>query len=273
MGCVNYIITQWKPILLIDSIENLSSSSESFLVDFLVQHGGQSVTVLGSAKEIALSAFVRDQGISKHHRVAFVKPDADLDTSTTFRAEQAVSSDRALELGSIITNAFNTESRRFNYLKFEERFYVTPSDLVSRKLPFNFCILGHMRMREDYPRLIRTDYDCALIIKVTDEPVADASLLTAMNEGAYKILIDGISPGRGIRFEPWDSFVFLAAPGISEAIVQGYQHLPYRNLFVLLPGGRFLNLSPHKWMDHILNKAARRWAEREGRGLPAGSAG
>ena len=262
---------QWKPILLIDSIENLSSSSKHFLVQFLVRHGEQSVTVLSGGEEIALSAFVRDQGISKDHGVAFVKQDADLDTRTTFREDQAVSSHRALELGSIITNAFNTESRRFNYLKFEERFYVAPSDCVSRVLPFDFCILGHLRMREDYPTLIRTDYDCALIIKVADEPVADSSLLTAINEGAYKILIDGISPGRGSRFEPWDSFVFLAAPGISEAIVQGYQHLPYRNLFVLLPDGSFRNLSPHKWMDHILNKAARRWAKREGRGLPAGS--
>ncbi len=120
-------------------------------------------------------------------------------------------------------------------------------------------------MRDDYPRLIRTDYDCAVIIKVLDGPVTDMSTLSTVTETAHRILIEGIPTKRGIRFEPWDSFIFLAAPGVSKFILDEYEHLPYRNMFILLPDSTFQNLSPHKWMNDILNNISHRWSELMGR--------
>ena len=58
--------------------------------------------------------------------------------------------------------------------------------------------------------------------------------------------------------------MFLAVPGISKVILDKYEHLPYRNLFILLPDGIFYNLSAHKWVNHILNNISRRWMALRG---------
>lgn len=127
-------------------------------------------------------------------------------------------------------------------------------------------------MREDYPRLIRTDYNCAVIIKVLNDPVTDMSTVSTLTNAASRILINGVSTKKCVRFDPWDSFIFLATPRISKVILDKYEHLPYRNLFILLPDGIFHNLSPHNWMNHILNNISQRWSALKRRqrktGLP-----
>ena len=253
---------QWKPILIIDSVERLSNSSERFLIDFLHRHGEGSVTVLAGPSQSGLGSFVRGQGISKHLRTAFIIPNVedDLETKADGESPLEIPGD-VFELGSFIVNAFATESMKFNYLKFDVWHQLGRSDFADRDLNFDLCILGHLRMREDYPRLIRTDYNCAIIIKVLDDPVTDMSTVSSLTQTAYRVLMDGVSTTRGVRFEPWDSFLFLATPGVSEVILDRYEHLPYRNLFILLPNGTFHDLSPHKWMNHILNNISRRWSE------------
>jgi len=117
--------------------------------------------------------------------------------------------------------------------------------------------------------LIRTDYNCVVIIKILEDPITDMSTVDTLTGAAYKVLMNGVSTTTGIRFEPWDSFIFLVAPGVSKVILDGYEHLPYRNLFIVLLDGTFHNLSPHKWMDHILNNISRRWSTlRKQQGKP-----
>lgn len=257
---------QWLPILIIDSIERLSKSSERFLIDFIEKYGERSVTVLGGPSESSLAGFVRNQGIGKHLPVAFIIQNGGdyLDSETNGERPQVIPDD-VFELGSFIVNAFATESRKFNYLKLDVWDQFGLSDFDDSDKSFDLCILGHLRMREDYPRLIRTDYDCAVIIKVLDGPITDMLTLSTPTEAAYRVLIDGIPTTRGIRFEPWESFIFLAASGVSKFILDEYEHLPYRNLFILLPDATFQNLSPHKWMNHILNNISCRWSELMGR--------
>lgn len=252
---------QWKPILIIDCIEKLSNSSKGFLVDFLQRHGQESVTVLSGPNESKLSGFVHTQGIDKYLQTAFIiNDDEDELERKTDRESTLEVPANAFELGSFIVNAFATESNKFNYLKLDVWDQLGRSCLVSDDLDFDLCFLGHLRMREDYPRLLRTDYDCTVAIKVLEDAITDISTVNAFAEGAYRILVDGISTSTGVRFEPWDSFIFLATPQVSEVILETYQHLPYRNVFILLHDGTFHNLSPHKWMDHILSNISRKWS-------------
>lgn len=251
----------WKTTLIIDSVEKLSTSSESFLIDFLDRHGEGSMTVLGGPSESMLGSFIRDQGISKHLESAFIIPEVK-DEQTCKDNEGSTPSIPVdvFELSGFVVNAFATESIKFNYLKFDVWHQLGRSDFADNDLNFDLCLLGHLRMREDYPRLIRTDYDCAVIIKVLDDPVTNMSTVSTLTNAASRILINGVSTMKCVRFDPWDSFIFLATPSISKVILDKYEHLPYRNLFILLPDGIFHNLSPHKWMDHILNNISQRWS-------------
>lgn len=252
----------WKPIIIIDSIEKLSNSSERFLIDFLHKHGESSVTILGGESEAVLGGFVRDQGISRQLQTAFIIPNDshNMESNTDSEIALEIPSD-VFKIGSFIINAFAIESKKFNYLKFDVWHQLGRSDFVTYNLDFDLLILGHLRMRDDYPRLIRTDYNCAVIIRVLEHPITDISHIHNFTEAAYRILMDGVSTPRGIRFEPWDSFIFLAAPEVAKFVLDRYEHLPYRNLFILLPDGTFYNLSPHKWMNHVLNNISRRWLE------------
>ena len=260
---------QWKPILIIDSVERLSNSSERFLIDFLERHGKRNVTILGGSSESVLSNYVRNQGINKHFKATFIIPNAKDDLESKAERGPVEISGEVFELGSFVVNAFATESMKFNYLKFDVWHQLGRSDFADSDLNFDLCMFGHLRMREDYPRLIRTDYNCVVIIKILEDPITDMSTVDTLTGAAYKVLMNGVSTTTGIRFEPWDSFIFLVAPGVSKVILDGYEHLPYRNLFIVLLDGTFHNLSPHKWMDHILNNISRRWSTlRKQQGKP-----
>lgn len=185
----------WRTILIIDSVEKLSNSSESFLIDFLDKHGEGSMTVLGGPSESALCSFIRDQGISKQLESAFIIPEVKDEQTYKYNEGSTPSIPvDVFELSAFVVNAFATESIKFNYLKFD------------------LCLLGHLRMREDYPRLIRTDYNCAVIIKVLDDPVTNMSTVSTLTNAASRILINGVSTMKCVRFDPWDSFIFLATP-------------------------------------------------------------
>ena len=57
--------TDLKPILIINSVKNLSNSSKSFLIEFLNIQGRQGITIIGGSNEKLLQEFVESQGISK----------------------------------------------------------------------------------------------------------------------------------------------------------------------------------------------------------------
>lgn len=251
---------EWTPILILESVEKLSTMCESFLLRFLDRYGHRSVTVLAGLSEPALESFVHDQGIARHFKAAFVTCDVDDKSGSEANAESMSGVQRdVLDLTSCIVESFAIESVKFNYLKFDVWEQIGSRDWEGSDPGFDLCLLGHLGMREDYPRLIRTDYDCAILVKVLDEPITEASPVRNLVESAHRMLIDGVSHNRCGNFEPWDAFLFLAAPGISKTILDGYEHLPYRNLFVLLPDATFHNLSPHAWMGHVLNTISQKW--------------
>ncbi len=45
-------------------------------------------------------------------------------------------------------------------------------------------------MRQDFPELNRTDYDCALIIKILNNPITDMAPFQVISDQALKILMN-----------------------------------------------------------------------------------
>ncbi|MGQ9626384.1 MAG: hypothetical protein ACUVV0_05700, partial [Anaerolineae bacterium] len=156
-----------------------------------------------------------------------------------------------------IINAFSIESRRFNYLRFKIYAHSPGQELPTTEFIFDACIMGHLMMREDYPKLIRTNYDCAVLIKILSEPIVSSDILYAAASAAYDLLLTGIELKTGEYFEPWDTYIFLIAPSFSDEVVHSYKHQGYRNIFIILKDGSFHNTSPHSWMNIILNNIAR----------------
>lgn len=252
---------EWRPVLILESIEELSNLCKSFLLYFLDRYGLRSITILGGSTQEGLESFVRDQGITRHFRAAFVTCDVEDDKGNRANTKPVAEIRRdAVDLAACIVDAFAIASRKFNYLKLDVWQQLGSDDLEGGNLDFDLCLLGHLRMREDYPRLIRTDYDCAILVKVLDDPLTQLEPVKRVVESAHRMLIHGSSYGKSCSFDPWDTFVFLAAPGISMTVLDGYQHLPYRNLFVVLSDGTFHNLSPHEWMGNVLNSISLRWS-------------
>jgi len=252
--------TDLKPILIINSVENLSNSSKSFLIEFLNIQGRQGITIIGGSNEKSLQEFVESQGISKYFRVSLItsEPEEIYEREENDFGFNEHDSD-VMQLASVIKNAFASEALKFNYLKFEVIHQLKTTDFQDNGFNFDLCLLGHLRMRQDFPELIRTDYDCALIIKILNNPITDMASLQVISDQALKILMNGVTAKSGRRFEPWDSFLFLATPDIDQAVIDEYQHKGYRNIFIILKDQSFINLSPHEWMSHILNNIAVRW--------------
>ena len=191
--------------MIFDSLEKLSNSSERFLIDFLGRHGEGSQTVLDGPSESELSTFVRDQGISKHLGAAFIIPDVEDDHARRDNEESPleIPVDVFFRLSSFVVNVlFAVESIKFNYLKFDVWHQLGRSAFADNDLNFDLCLLVHLRMRKDYPRLVRTDNNCAVIIKVLDDPVTNMSSIGTFTNTASRISIDGVSTISGVRFDP-----------------------------------------------------------------------
>lgn len=156
-----------------------------------------------------------------------------------------------------ILAAFAEAPQHFRYFKFKRE----SEEFEGKQLPglakdkFDLAIFGHLQMRHDNPNTIRTNYDCVVLVRVLSEPVRDKGILLDFCYGAADI--EGGVKGTSRKFEPWDTFLFIYAPILSESIRSSYTHQPYRNLFLLFQDGKFWNSSPHKWMDSILSDTSR----------------
>ena len=251
---------QWKTLLVISSIEEYSRAAKRFTIKFLLED--RTSAILGGLSEESLECFVDDLGLSDPGSVflstPYLIPDDVMTEAEAMGQQDRAISEEVSEVVTAIVNAFAIESRRFNFLKFETHKQLPGSDLPTTRSSFDACIIGHLKMRQDYPELIRTNYDCAILVKVLHDPISSSDELIRIADLAYEILVDGIVTDTGERFDPWDTYIFLVSLEISHSVVGSYKHLGYRNISILLKDGTFRNLTPHPWLVVILASIARR---------------
>jgi len=251
---------QWKTLLVISSIEEYSRAARNFAVRFLRQD--RTFAILGGESEESLERFVDKVGLSDP-RSGFlpipylILPDDVMTEAEAMGQQDGAISEEVSEVVTAIVNAFATESRRFPFLKFETHRQLAGSDIPTTRF-FDSCIIGHLKMRQDYPKLIRTNYECAILVKIIHDPISSSDELIRIADLAYEILVDGIVTDTGERFDPWDTYIFIVTPEISDSVVGSYKHLGYRNISILLKDGTFRNLTPHPWLNVILASIARR---------------
>ena len=251
---------QWKTLLAISSVEEYSRAARLFTTKFLRQD--RTFAILGGPNEESLKCFVDDLGLSDPRSgflpTPYLIPDDVMMETEAMGQQDGAISEEVSEVVTAIVNAFATESRRFSFLKFETHRQLLGSDLATMRSSFDTCIIGHLKMRQDYPKLIRTNYNCAILVKVLHHPISSSDELIRIADLAYEILFDGIVTDTGERFDPWDAYIFLVSPEISDSVVGSYKHLDYRNISIFLKDGTFRNLTPHPWLDVILASIARR---------------
>lgn len=170
--------------------------------------------------------------------------------------------------------------QRTRLKEFEFRLYseVATKDLAKQRLPFDLVLNGLLKVRSDRPR-IRSYGEVSLLIRVVLPEVLSFSHIEQVVLGARTALSAGIKVTDNVRHDPWDTFVFLAGThfdielagdskhkGKERIFVIGgenYRHTDYINLFLLAVEGepRFLNMSPHAWMDPVLEAITFRWPQ------------
>lgn len=245
--CLNQLEQKnWKLILLFSSINELSENAQQFIIKFL-ERNKNSILLFGGIDQISLYKFLNKAGIPDFYNVSCIG----------FNKDKKKENKEVSSIAEVIYNAFSKSFQHFNYLKFELH-----AELEGKNLPglaankFDVCLLGHLQMRHDYPaNPIRNNYDCAFLIKVFKHSVESKQIITDLCDAAFESM-QGMEIEKDRWFEPWDTFLFLFTPSVSDAILKSYRHQPYRNVFLLLPNGKFKNLSPHKWMDVVLNEVS-----------------
>lgn len=234
-----------KLVLLISSVEGFSKTASRFLTKFLGDYPS-SVLLLGGSKP-SLSTFLEETGISDYYDFSYLNAGE--------REEKE--DEKVMYVAKAVLDAFSRAHQHFRYFKFEQHGQVEakllPGLAASR---FKLAILAHLQMRHDHPaKLICTNYDCAILISILKKPVESEKALLDLCHAAYDIR-EGIQSEKDNWFEPWDTYIFVLVPSVSDFALESYRHLDYRNVFLLLPDGTFQNLSPHKWMDGILKEVS-----------------
>ncbi len=96
--------------------------------------------------------------------------------------------------------------------------------------------------------------------------------------GAETALSLGVKVTSNVTHDPWDTFVFLAGTRLDVELAEEserpherkfaigrepFTHTDYVNLFLLAEEGerRFFNVSPHEWMDPVLEAISFRWPQ------------
>ena len=237
--CLNHLAqTEWKLILIFTSIQGFSETAQQFAIKFLEGYKG-TILLFGGPDRGSLSSVLTETGISDYYPCCYldIKP-----SKINSRGEK-------MTIAEAILSSLAKAPQYFRYFKFELQAQVEGKDLPGRAArKFDLAVLGHLEMRDDYPKRICTNYDCAILIAQLKEPVERAAVLYDLCNAAYE-LREGMNIEGGRRFEPWDTYLFLRVPSVLDSVVESYEHQGYMNVFLLLPDGRYHNLSPHKWMD------------------------
>ena len=252
--CLNQLERKgWKLILLVSSIQGFSETAQQFIIKFLESYKS-SILLFGGLERLSLSKFLEETGISDFYSFCYLD----------FEEYKEKGDEEAMIIAEAIVNAFSKAPQYFRYFKFEQQ-----AQIEGKLLPglaahkFDLAILGHLQMRHDYPpRPICTNYDCVILISLLKESVEYEEILLDLCHAAYEIR-EGIEIERGRWFEPWDTYLFLSVPSVSDSVLKSYRHQPYRNVFLLLRDGTFRNLSPHKWMDGAVLKEISKWIHRK----------
>ena len=244
---------EWKLILIFTSIQGFSETAQQFAIKFLDRYTG-SILLFGGPDRDSLSSVLMATGISEYY------PCYHLD----IKQSKINSRGEIMTIAKAILSAFAKAPQYFRYFKFELQAQVEGKDLPGRAAyKFDLAILGHLQMRHDHPTPICTNYDCAILIAQLKEPVEHEAVLYDLCNAAYE-LREGINIERGRRFEPWDTYLFLCVPKVLDDVLESYEHQGYRNVFLLLPDGRYFNQSPHKWMnDAVLEEISGRISRKE----------
>ena len=196
------------------------------------------------------SKFLDNCGLSKYFQYSFLN---DLERSLASKISDEEVTDESDHLANIVVNAFDSKQNIFRNLDFNQKGRVTGKLLpgfASEK--FDLALLGHLRMRYDHPKPICTDYDCAILIKVLKQSIKEVKILDELCDAAYEIREEGISLENDRRLVPWDTFIFVFITSVSDVVLEDFKHHGYANVFLIMEDSTFRNLTPHKWMDKIL---------------------
>ena len=159
-------------------------------------------------------------------------------------------------LGQELLSSFAVLERHFRVFEFKLYSEVHGPELQRQRLDFDLALNGYLKMRSDTPQTIRTAYDASLLFSHVGGTV-DAARLESAVKSAQRVLNFGLDVGLHGRFEPWDTFVFLAAERLGA--MRPVTHEPYVNVFLIGQDGAVVNLSPHTWMDQVLRRVASTW--------------
>ena len=160
-------------------------------------------------------------------------------------------------LAQAILDAIKVQSRHDTNFDFIFKSCATSVDLERHGFPFDLALNGYLRNRSDAPKLIRTAYETSLLLKVMNDTITDSHVNTAV-KATLDILRRGMTRGDSLLFEPWDTELFLAARAI-DGSAKSVQHTPYANVFLLSFDGEFHRISPHDWMDPVLQLVCAEW--------------
>ena len=160
-------------------------------------------------------------------------------------------------MSQTIFDAFKAQSRKFKVFELSIVSGLNKEELVRKGLPFDLVLNGYLKMRMDRPYRIRTAYDASLLFAISTSAISD-DFTSRLANGAKRLLTTGVDLANGENFEPWDTFLFVVGKDF-EKHIKPIKHEDYINIFLLTTDGRFINASPHEWMDEVLKAVCLSW--------------